>query len=537
MRTWVYALLAISACSGFVFAQAPAQPQAGTPPGQQETVPTPLTPVEERDQQVRQIDPLDTEDKDSKAKADGDAEKRREQDRAPVPGSIAAAEQNGARSGPQVVDGGDAETPVQEYTGPAVLSRSYSINQQLIPEQVKWQESLGVSGVYDTGVTKPVNANGTEGSPAALFGTMLTWTFGGKHYYRRDMISVNYSGNYSRYSGVGAFNGTNQTIAVTYSHTLSRRLKLNLSGTGAIWAENSVLENQPVGPDSIANVNLAISPNIQIYDVGAKQFSSQADLTWQESNRLSFSMGTSYFGIAQDSSALLGMSGQQARGDVNYRVTQKMTIGAYYSFNRYLYTRGTGNSATNSTGATWSYAFNRTTQFRFRGGFSQVESVGLEQVQINPVIAALLGENNGVIDAYITYKTTDFSAQFVKDFHGGRTTASLAYAWGVSPGNGVFQTSQQESLSASMSARVFRTYTLTAAVGRDTLVAIGQALGKYESEYARLSLGRTYRRGVGLTFGAEYRYFDIDSAGFVRNQLRITSGMTWGSGTGRLWPF
>jgi hypothetical protein len=537
MRTGVYVLLAISTCGGFVFAQAPAQPQAGTAPGQQETVPTPLTPVEQRDQQVRQIDPLDTSDKDSKAKADREAEKRREQDQAPVPGSIAATEQNGPRAGPQVVDGGDEGAPVQEYTGPAVLSRSYSINQQLVPEQVKWQEGLGISAVYDTGLIKPVNANGTEGSPASLTGTMLNWSFGGRHYYRHDMISVNYSGNYSRYSGLGAYNGLNQTIGVAYSHVLSRRLKLNLSGTGAIWSENSVLENQPVGPDSIANVDLAISPNIQIYDVGAKQFSSQAELTFQQTSRLSYSIGTSYFGIEQDSTALLGMSGQQFRGDVNYRLTSRMTIGTYYSFNRYFYSQGVGNSATNTAGATWSYAFNRTTQLRFRGGFSQVESVGLEQVQINPAIAALLGENNGVIDNYLTYKTTDFSAQFVKDFHGGRTTASLAYARGISPGNGVFQTSQQESMSASVTTRVFRTYTFTAAVGRDTLVAVGQALGKYESEYGRLALGRTYRRGVGLNFSAEYRYFDIDSYGFVRNQLRISSGVTWGSGTGRLWPF
>ncbi len=504
---------------------------------QQEAVPTPLTAVEERDEQVREIDPLDTEDKDSKAKADREADRRREQGQAPVPGSIAATERNGARSGPQVLEGGDAEAPVQEYTGPAVLSRSYSISQQLIPEQVKWQENVGVSGVYDTGLLRPLSANGTEGSPSPLFGTMLTWGFGGRHYFHRDMISVNYSGSYSRYSGVGAFNGGNQTIAVNYSHVLSRRLKLNLSGTGAIWSENSVLENQPVGPDSIANVDLAISPNIQIYDVGAKQFSSQAELTWQESSRLSFSMGTSYFGIEQNSASLLGMTGQQFRGDVNYRLTRKMTIGSYYSFSHYLYPHGVGNSATNTAGGIFSYAFNRTTQLRFRGGFSQVESVGLEQVQINPVVAALLGENSGVIDAYMTYKTTDFSAQFVKDFHGGRTTASLAYARGISPGNGVFQTSQQESLSASMTARVFRTYTLTAAAGRDTLVAVGQALGKYESEYGRLALARTYKRGVGLTLAAEYRYFDIDSYGFVRNQLRITSGVTWGSGTGRLWPF
>lgn len=542
MRIGVCLLLAISACTGFVFAQVPAQPQAGTEPGQPETVPTPQTPIEQRDQQVRQIDPLDNSDKDKdKAKADRDAGKQREPDQTPVPGSI-AAEQNAQREGPQVVEGGDAETPVQEYTGPAVLSRSYSINQQLLPEQLKWNESAGVSGVYDTGITRPVNAEGLPGPVAPLYGTMLNWNFGGRHYFRHDLISFNYAGNYSRYSGVGAYNGGNQTIGVTYSHTLTRRLRLNLAGTGAIWSENSILENQPVGPETVAGVNLAISPNLQIYDVGAKQFSSQADLTFQKTSRLSFSMGTSYFGIEQDSASLLGMTGQQFRGDVNYRLTRKMTIGSYYSFSRYFYSHGIGNSATNTSGGIFSYAFNRTTQLRFRGGFSQVESVGLQEVPISPVIAALLGQTNGVIDSYIAYKTTDFSAQFVKDFHGGKTTASLAYAHGISPGNGVYQTSQQQSIVATLTARVFRTYTFSASTGRDTLQSIGleafgQTLGKYQSEYARLTLGRTYRRGVGLNFGAEYRYFGLSGEGFVRNQLRITSGVSWGSGTGRLWPF
>jgi hypothetical protein len=312
-------------------------------------------------------------------------------------------------------------------------------------------------------------------------------------------------------------------------------------GSGSILAQNSVLENQPVGPGTIANINIASSPNIQIFDVGTKQFTSQADLTWQLTSRLSFSMGTSYFGIERDSALLLGVTGQQARGDVNYRLTRKMTVGAYYSFNHYLYPDGFGNSATNTAGLIYSYAFNRTTQLRFRGGLSSVQSLGLETVTINPAIATLLGESSGVIDSYITYRTTDFSAQFVKDFRGGRRTASLAYARGVSPGNGVFQTSQQESISGNLTAKVFRNYSLTIGAGRDTLTSITvsaiQNLGKYQSEYGRISLGRTYRRGIGVSLTAEYRYFDFDVLGYLRNQLRISSGVTWGSGSGRLWPF
>jgi len=559
MRTGVYAQLAIYVCSGLLCAQAvlaqtptePAVPQAGAPAqtgadqtganqNQPEPGRVPPTPAEQREQQIREFDPLDRSDQDSrdKTKATDKEKRRQEQDQPAIPGSIAATEQDSARrSGPQVVEDDDAGAPVQEYSGPAVLSRSYSISQPLIPSQVKWNESVGLSSVYDSGVTRTVNADGSPGPASTLIGYMLNWSLGGRHYFRRDMVSVSYSGNLSEYSGNGAYSGSNQTVSAAYSHVLSRRLTLNLSGTGSILSQNSILENQPVGPETIANINLASSPNIQIYDLGTKQFTSQADLTWQLTSRLSFSMGTSYFGIERDSALLLGVTGQQARGDVNYRLTRKMTIGAYYSFSHYLYPDGFGNSATNTAGASYSYAFNRTTQLRFRGGLSEVESLGLQTVQINPAIAALLGENSGVIDAYNTYRSTDFSAQFVKDFHGGKRTASLAYARGITPGNGVYQTSQQESISANMTARVFRTYSFSIAAGRDTLEAITQSLGKYQSEYGRIALSRTYRRGIGLTLTAEYRYFDINTTGFLRNQLRITSGVTWGSGTGRLWPF
>ena len=97
--------------------------------------------------------------------------------------------------------------------------------------------------------------------------------------------------------------------------------------------------------------------------------------------------------------ALLGVTGQQARGDVNYRLTRKTTIGTYYSFSHYLYPHGFGNSDTNTAGLIYSYAFSRTMQIRLRGGLSRVESLGLQSVEINPVIAALLGQSSGIVDS------------------------------------------------------------------------------------------------------------------------------------------
>jgi len=176
-----------------------------------------------------------------------------------------------------------------------VLSRSYSVSRPLIPEQLKWTENVGVSAIYDSGVSRAITADGSL-SNASLIGTLFTWGLSGRHYFRHDQIGVNYTGSYSQYAGGTAFTGSNNTVTVDYSHVLSRRLTLNVTGIGSILSQNYVLDNGTIGPETtVANINLSSSPNIQITDYGTKQFSTQIDVTFQQSARLSFDGGVSYF--------------------------------------------------------------------------------------------------------------------------------------------------------------------------------------------------------------------------------------------------
>src|ERR1700733_942845 len=115
----------------------------------------PLTPEQQREQEIRQFDPLDrTDDKAAKEAKEKEkekaAQKKDAQTDAPLPGSIAASERDAQRTGPRVAEGDAAGEPVQEYTGPAVLSRSYSVNRPLIPTELKWTESVGFNMVYDS---------------------------------------------------------------------------------------------------------------------------------------------------------------------------------------------------------------------------------------------------------------------------------------------------------------------------------------------------------------------------------------------------
>ena len=92
---------------------------------------------------------------------------------------------------------------------------------------------------------------------------------------------------------------------------------------------------------------------------------------WQQTARLSFDGGASYFAVERDTPGLLGMTGQQAHTDVNYRLTRQMTVGAYYSLSDYVYPHGFGTSTINTFGGIFSYAFSSTWQLRLRGGTSE----------------------------------------------------------------------------------------------------------------------------------------------------------------------
>ena len=569
MRLRNLAVVLFLSASGAVLAQqnppapavpaAPAQPAGPQVAGPQVIDPAvdprdnrlpPPTPAEEREREIRRFDPLDpsnpadpnangqTPGDDGRTKNDRDTQRKRDTS-TPLPGSIAAEERaNTARQGPAVEEE-DADAPAQQYTGPAVLSRSYTVNRPLIPQDEKWTEFLGFSFIVDTGLTSTtLSPTGKLMQSGYLYGTALNYGLSGRQLWRHDQLGVHLSGSYQQYfpSNDNNYTGPNTTLTVDYTHAWSRRLSVTVVGTGTLFSQNYTLAPQQIDlQTSPADINIGSSPNIQIFDTTTKQFSLQTNVTWQKSTRLSFSYGGSYFAIVRDAPSLVGVGGEQANADVNYRLTSRTTIGAYYSYGQYEFQHGAGTTDTNTVGLVYSKALSRSLQVRLRGGVSWVESLAITSVPIDPAIAALLGQSTAVIDAYQKNRTSDISVQVVKDFRGGRT-ASLSYARGVSPGNGVFLTSEQESFGGAASMRLFRRYLASVQASRDKLSALTQNLGKFTSENASFSLSRSFSHGFAMNFLISYRYFNVGDNSPVRNEGRLSTGITWSPPGGRLWP-
>jgi hypothetical protein len=515
---------------------------------------TPLTPEEEMQRQIRLFDPLDKSGEDrtggDRTAPAGNAGRSDRSTAQPGSRESANGDITGDTTGSNVaVAPGDARLPgygprvsgdetgsqAGEYTGPAVLSRSYSINTLAVPTDLKWHETVSLSDVYDTSSARALPGVPTPGGSS---GASAAWSFGGNRVTRNDLFGFAYGGGLTVYGGGGSLNGLNQQFTLTYSHLFTRRLTFSAVDSGSFLSANYALQNPiPAAGATLANANLAVSPNLEPTDSSTKQFNSQMSLNWQQSARLSFNISTAYFAIVRSGAGLVGATGTQAQGGVNYRYSSRTTVGLYYSYGHNQYPQGLGSSDSTSAGLIYSFALNRTTHLSVRGGISSTEAIAETQVLLPPLVAFLLGTTTGIADVYHKNSTSEFSGSLAKSF-GRNVSAALAIARGTSPGNGVLLTSTQQSISASMSAKFLRVYSLQLSAVNQSLTSIGQALSRsFRSDIASITVSRSYRSGLSVNFAVSYSYFGSHDPTLLPYQMHVSSGVSWTPAHLKIWPF
>ena len=415
---------------------------------------------------------------------------------------------------------------VTEYTGPAILSRGFSANRPTVLDAVLFQPFLGIAGIYNTGLTGlTLNPDGQISSVNSL-GTELSFGITGRRLYKNDVIGLNYHGTLNHYTHASYYDGTNHLLDLDLKHRATKHVSINLKESVGMYSNNTTLLNSIGTSDpSIAGTDYVVTPNTQAFDNRVIFASSQADVVVQKSARLSFNLGGGGFLVRRRSSSLFGVSGYQARADSSYRLTKKTTVGVYYAFSHYDFTKAFGGSDVHTIGVNYSLAINRRLEFRLRAGASRAETLGLITVQVDPVIAAILGQAYGVQTIYRINYAPDVSAQITREFKDGRTTAE--YTRGVTPGNGVFLTSTRESGSIHAEYSGIHRYALSLGGGRDTLDSLGVALGQYSSYYGRGGVVRHLAKSVQGDAHLEYRTYKIENSKFNRNQLRVSLGLTF----------
>jgi hypothetical protein len=391
-----------------------------------------------------------------------------------------------------------------QYAGPAILSRGEAPAAMAAPK-VDFSFSLALTANYTTGLAG-VSAPNSQGQLAdqASYGESATLGVSGAHSWKHSHLGLSYSGSFSHYGTAGYFDGLSQGLSFGLSHEFSRHINFSLRESAGMFtqfapATVSLNSSVPFDP-SQSNI-----PTTDFYDNRTIYSTTQMGVTIQKSSRLSFNLGVGYFVNVRRSSALYGVTGETATGDVQYRVSRRVTLGADYSFSHYSYTHSFGGTFVHTAGVTVSVRLSRWTEFSILGGFSRAESSFEQTVPIDPAILEILCPPSLVLACPLTGGTVishqilwgpDFTARLSRSFHRG--VAYVSAGESITPGNGLFLTSRMATALAGYGYSGLRKWSLNLSANYATALSLGNVAGNYGQISGSYGMSRQILKSLSL---------------------------------------
>jgi hypothetical protein len=215
-------------------------------------------------------------------------------------------------------------------------------------------------------------------------------------------------------------------------------------------------------------------------------------------------------------------------GTIQHRVTKNQTIGVTYAHIHYDYPPAFGQSDMNTAQLFFATSIGRRWTFNIGGGATQAEVQGIEQVSLSPVVAALLGVSFG----QQTFYREDFypAARIILNGHFKTSSIALNASQSVSPGNGVYLTSNQRTANVSYSYTGIRRWNFGLNGGYNKLSGIGQGIQDYTGFTGGLGITYSLTRALHIIARADSRYQQIDVVGYNRTGYRATIGLGFSPG-------
>jgi len=187
----------------------------------------------------------------------------------------------------------------------------------------------------------------------------------------------------------------------------------------------------------------------EFFDGAVYSINGNAGATYQHNQRWSFGMSGGSFVTRRHSNALASAQGYGANGEINRVLNRRSTVGVSYQYGNFFFPKGFGRSDIHTWMGQYSRQLTRRWTFSGGAGLYRAESQRLQNVQVDPVVAALIGVFSSVQVFHNVVQGLSASAGI-----GGRLGSSsvgIAYHRGISPGNGVFLTSQEEVVQGNVS--------------------------------------------------------------------------------------
>jgi hypothetical protein len=363
---------------------------------------------------------------------------------------------------------------VAQYAGPAILTRGEAPAAMTGP-QVKFRPFLEFTGVYDTGLSGVMVDSNGDLANASSAGVSITAGVSGSRAWKRTKIGLDYRGSTSHYTRKTYYDGFNQSLMLGITRQLTSHTSFSLSESAGLLSRNfnsfGLPQTVPFDPST------SYIPTTDFYDNRTLYLSSQANFTIQKSARLSFNMGGDGFLTRRRSSALYGVTGSGARGDVQYRLSRRSTIGAGYTYSHYEFTGIFSGTDIHGAVATYGIGITRTVEFSAYAGVLQAETKFLQSVPIDPAIAAIIGRSSGGVIVHRIDYMPNVNARLSKTFHRGVFYLSGGHS--ATPGNGLFLTSSVTTGNAGYTYTGLRHWSMSASAVYSHAKSIGNVLGYY----------------------------------------------------------
>jgi hypothetical protein len=410
------------------------------------------------------------------------------------------------------------------YLGPAVLSSGATGVGNRSGQQVDLRFYAGVTGVYDSSLQPvAINPNGTLATISGLYGVQADIGVYGTHAWRTALLGVDYRGTFREYENDPTYDAIDQYLSLGYTLQESRRLVFKAQALGGILSDGLGIG---VVPDVTSNV--VATPTTLLFDSRSYYLQGGLDVTYILSPRTSFTVGGQGFEVWRQSAALVGVQGYNARGTVEHKLNKTTSVGFTYERQLYDFPKLFGQSNIDTGELFVGTNLGRRWQLVVRGGVFHAEVSGLETVQLNPVIAALLGQTSAIQSFY---RSNIFpSGQVSLDRRFKTANLSFSYGQSVSPGNGVYLTSRSDNGGATYSYTGIRKVNLSISGGYSSLETLGQVIAPYRTAYGGAGFTYTLPKSLHLVGRYDYHYQEIENLSYKHTGERVSIGLTFSPG-------
>ena len=389
-----------------------------------------------------------------------------------------------------------------QYAGPAILSRGEA-PAAMATRQLDFRPFLTVTGTYDTGLTGVTLNSQGQLAGSSSYGISLTGGVSGIHSWKHTKVGLDYTGSLTHYFRTTYYDNTNQSLSLGITHEFSRRLNLVLRESAGLFSQNYTTLGLPqtVPFDS----SQSYVPVTDFFDNRTMFLTTQADLVYQKTARLSFDLGGDEFVNRRRSAALYSANGASGRWDVQYRISRRTTIGAGYSYSYYTFKGIIGSSNMHRTMGTFAARLSRSWEFTGDAGVVRVENRFERMVPLDPVVAQLLGYSQGTQLVYSIDYVPAFSGRLSRTFRRGIFWVSGART--LTPGNGLFLTSKTANATTGYTYTGLRRWSFTAQAMYNRGSSMGNVLGTYADLSGGLSLSRQIVKSLHIVAGGDARRY------------------------------